>query len=281
MRRARALVLLLAVPVIAEAQAVDTSSAAKSAVPGASPAPGIASLAPDREPGLAPPATADDGTAAHASPYRIDYRYDLPVLGLGLAGTSIAFIPISPADCVPDCVPLANLNALDELVLGNYSGTAHTIADISVLTLVLSPIVLDLIDSRGEGWVDDMTVYAQTLALAQSAVQLTKVAVRRNAPLLYGSDAPLEIQRSADANRSFISGHTTMSFAAVTAFTVTYWLRNPDDPLRWVVLFAGQALALGVGLLKIEAGYHYPTDIAAGALMGASIGALVPLLHAW
>lgn len=290
--RALALVLLLAAPALARAQPVETASAAgavpmsPAAPPAAAPggasalAPSLApSLAPDREPGLAQPATADDG--AHASPYRVDYRYDLPVLGLGLAGTSIAFIPIPPADCVPDCVPLANLNALDEAVLGNYSGTAHTIADISVLTLVLSPIVLDLLDSGGEGWVDDMTVYAQTLALAQSAVQLTKVAVRRNAPLLYGSDAPLEIQRSADANRSFISGHTTMSFAAVTAFTVTYWLRNPDDPLRWVILFAGQALALGVGLLKIEAGYHYPTDIAAGALVGASIGALVPLLHAW
>jgi len=70
-----------------------------------------------------------------------------------------------------------------------------------------------------------------------------------------------------------------MSFAAVTAFAVTYWLRHPDDPLRWVVLFAGQALALGVGFLKIEAGYHYPTDIMVGALVGSSIGVLVPMLH--
>ncbi len=239
------------------------------------------SLAPHREPGVAAPATAADEAAAHASPFRIDYRFDLPILGLGLAGTSIAFIPIPPADCVPNCVPLPNLNALDELALGNYSSTAHSIANVGVMALVLSPILLDLLDSGGEGWIDDMTVYAQTLALAQSAVQLTKVAVRRNAPLLYGSDAPLEIQQSTDANRAFISGHTTMSFAAATAFTVTYWLRNPDDPLRWVVLFAGQALALGVGLLKIEAGFHYPTDIAAGALVGTSIGALVPLLHAW
>lgn len=215
------------------------------------------------------------------SPYEIRLGRDLPILGLGLAGTSIAFVPIPPADCVPTCVAPADLNALDRLVLGQYSGTAHTIADISVMTLVLSPIVLDLLDSGGEGWLEDMVVYGQALALAQSAVQITKVAIRRNAPLLYGSDAPLEIQRSTDANRSFISGHTTMAFTAATTFAVTYWLRNPDDPLRWLVLIAGQALALGVGLLKIEAGYHYPTDIAVGALVGASIGVLVPVLHQW
>ena len=46
-----------------------------------------------------------------------------------------------------------------------------------------------------------------------------------------------------------------------------------------MVLATGEALALDVGLLKIHAGYHYWTDIAAGALVGSSVGALVPLLH--
>jgi membrane-associated phospholipid phosphatase len=45
------------------------------------------------------------------------------------------------------------------------------------------------------------------------------------------------------------------------------------------VLTAGVALSTAVALLKIEAGYHFWTDVAAGALVGASIGTLVPLLH--
>ena len=67
--------------------------------------------------------------------------------------------------------------------------------------------------------------------------------------------------------------------AATTAFSVTYFLRNPDDPLRWLVLGSGIALSLGVGILKVYAGHHFWTDIAAGALVGASVGVLVPILH--
>ena len=42
---------------------------------------------------------------------------------------------------------------------------------------------------------------------------------------------------------------------------------------------AGEALALGVGMLKVKAGYHYPSDVAAGALVGGAMGLLVPMLH--
>jgi membrane-associated phospholipid phosphatase len=46
-----------------------------------------------------------------------------------------------------------------------------------------------------------------------------------------------------------------------------------------VVLGSSLSAATVVGLLKIHAGYHYPTDIAAGAVVGTSIGVLVPMLH--
>ena len=46
-----------------------------------------------------------------------------------------------------------------------------------------------------------------------------------------------------------------------------------------MVLGASEALAVGVGLLKIKAGYHYPTDVMAGALVGSGMGLLVPALH--
>ena len=97
--------------------------------------------------------------------------------------------------------------------------------------------------------------------------------------LLYNPNAAREDVESADANRSFFSGHTATSFAAATAYAVTFWKRHPDSPWRFVVLGAGEALAVGVGLLKIKAGYHYPTDVAAGALVGGAMGVLVPVLH--
>lgn len=214
------------------------------------------------------------------SPYRLKLSVDAPLYGLGLAGLSLAFIELPPAACLPNCMPPSNLNALDRTVLGNYSPSAHTAADIGVLSLVLLPLALDLIDSGGSGWLEDAVVHMETILLNQAVTQIVKAAVRRPAPLVYDSNVPLEERESAEANRAFFSGHTSTAFAAATSYAVTYWLRHPEDPWRWVVLIAAEAAALGVGLLKIAAGYHYWTDIGAGALVGGSLGLLVPLSHA-
>lgn len=213
------------------------------------------------------------------TPYRWTFEVDLPVMGVAAATAGIAFIELPSASCLPDCTPPDDLNALDRTVLGFYSPTAHTVADVMVATMAISPLLFDLADNVGPGWLVDTAVYAETLLCAQALTQLTKVAVRRTAPFVYDESVPLEERENTDSTRSFFSGHTATAFTAATAYAVTYWLRHPDDPWRFVVLATGEALALGVGLLKIHAGYHYWTDIAAGALVGSSVGALVPLLH--
>lgn len=40
------------------------------------------------------------------------------------------------------------------------------------------------------------------------------------------------------------------------------------------------APSTSVALLTIEAGYHYATDVAAGALLDSAMGLLVPVVHA-
>jgi membrane-associated phospholipid phosphatase len=213
------------------------------------------------------------------SPYRLKLEVDAPLYGLGLAGLSLAFVELPAASCLPNCTPPDSLNALDRLVLGNYSPTAHQTADVVVMSLVLLPLALNLIDSGGDGWIADTIVHLEAVLLTQAVTQVVKAAVRRPAPIVYDASVPLEERQGADANRAFFSGHTSTAFAAATSYAVTYWLRHPDDPWRWVVLVAAEALALGVGLLKIGAGYHYWTDIGAGALVGSSLGLLVPLAH--
>ena len=115
--------------------------------------------------------------------------------------------------------------------------------------------------------------------MTQGLTQLMKLAVQRPAPLVYDESVPLEERESRDGARSFWSGHTATAFSAATTHAVTYWLRHPRDPWRFTVLAADMTAAAAVGLLEIEAGYHYPTDVAAGALVGTSIGILVPMLH--
>jgi len=212
------------------------------------------------------------------SPFELELKVDLPLISIGAGISLMGFIEVPPPACFPRCDDSA-INALDRVALGHYSQGAHSVATVAVAALLALPLALNAFDSGGAGWIEDTIVYGEALVFAQALVQLTKFAVRRTAPFVYDSNAPEDAVRGADASRSFISGHAAMAFAATTAYAVTFWKRNPDSDLRWVVAGAGALLSLGVGILKIFAGYHFVTDIAAGALVGAGVGALVPLLH--
>jgi membrane-associated phospholipid phosphatase len=234
---------------------------------------------------VSPTASADEPARVRDDPQRVydlDPMIDLPLLGLGLAATSAAFLEVPPPACIASgvCTPPDDMPGYDSAILGRYSPSAHSAANVIVMTLVLGPPLWSALDSRdASAWFADSVVHGESLLLTQGLTQIVKFAVRRPAPLVYDESVPIADRESRDGARSFWSGHTATAFSAATTHAVTYWLRHPRDPWRFTVLAADLTAAAAVGLLKMEAGYHYPSDVAAGALVGTSIGVLVPMLH--
>lgn len=215
-----------------------------------------------------------------ASPFELELTTDLPTLLISAGISSAAFVELPAPPCLPDSCDASRINAFDRGVIGNYSEKIHTVADAVVFGTLLLPPLLTLLEHGTDGALQDTVVFFESILVAQALAQITKAAVRRPAPLVYDPDVPLEAKiDNADAVRSFYSGHTTTAFTAATAFSVTYWLRHPENPLRWLVIALGAVTATAVGVLKMEAGYHYPTDVIAGAFTGIGVGLVVPLLH--
>jgi len=126
------------------------------------------------------------------------------------------------------------INALDRLVLGHYSPSIRTASDVVLIGMLALPLVIDLVDTRGKGWLADVVVMAEAVIVAQGLTQLVKAAVRRPAPFVYDESVPMDVRaNSADATRAFWSGHAAAAFASAAAFTTTFWLRHPDSPWRW------------------------------------------------
>ena len=69
---------------------------------------------------------------------------------------------------------------------------------------------------------------------------------------------------------SFPSGHTSTAFAIATSLSLSY--------PRWYVVAPAAAWATTAGLARVWHGVHYPTDVVAGALVGAGSAVAVHLL---
>lgn len=122
----------------------------------------------------------------------------------------------------------------------------------------------------------DLLIIGQATALAADLNQIAKISAARERPAVH-AQAP-GAQRSADDNRSFYSAHTSTSMAiAVSAGTVASLRGYRWAPAVWATL---PALSLFAGYLRIASDNHYLTDVAVGALAGASVGFAVPyFLH--
>jgi len=85
-----------------------------------------------------------------------------------------------------------------------------------------------------------------------------KYTVNRERPFITYPDI---IRKSDPSGPSFPSGHTANAFATATSLSLTY----PE----WYVIIPSFAYAGTVAYSRMHLGVHYPSDVAAGAVIGA------------
>lgn len=117
--------------------------------------------------------------------------------------------------------------------------------------LALAIILFGKSDAKIVGW--------QALAALVSShclVQSLKLLLRRMRPFVTLKD--VNILGKLPKDPSFPSGHSTASFALATSLTL-YWP---------AIAAISMSAAVLVALSRVYLGYHYPSDIMAGTLLG-------------
>ncbi len=217
------------------------------------------------------------GGAASSVPavYELRLAVDLPVMVASASiGSSWLLRNALEPPCASGC-DRSELPAFDRFAAGRYDPDARLVSDVGVGVVLVGSSVLLV----AHGGVPELAIGAEAVLVTSALGVLTMYAVRRPRPLAYGDDAPRSARLAGNAALSFPSGHTANAFAATLATFHAMHARAPRAAAPWVVLGAGLAASSAVGVSRVLAGDHFPSDVLAGAVLGSAVGWLVPELH--
>lgn len=176
---------------------------------------------------------------------------------------------------------IENINFLDRWAAGKHNESASSISDIPFGLSFVAPFALLFDDEINDHTGQYVGLYIESLATTAAIYTITAGLVDKSRPYVYDNSGETSESRRFKNNgqRSFYSGHVaataTATFFAAKAFSDF----NPDANGK-VFMWAGAAtLPAAVGILRIEAGQHFLTDVLIGYVLGAGTGILVPELH--
>jgi len=173
----------------------------------------------------------------------------------------------SPPPCAPCSrteVPFFDRWAIRVPIHGLSAASTYTLGVLALATFI------DL--GRQENGVASIAASLESASMALGTAELLKAIIDRKRPVLYTVQAPTA-GLVLENQRSFPSGHSAAAFALATS----YWLRYRDlhpHVRRWEPWVAA-AGAVTVGTLRVVSGKHFPSDVAAGALLGATSAVVI------
>jgi membrane-associated phospholipid phosphatase len=226
--------------------------------------------------GLAGVPSAAPAEALPREVYRVDPVIDGAIIGAaGLANLVPWLLEDRLIDLRCPC-DRREVNRLDRSAIGLHFDTAAHVSDATLVLALVGPPIADwAVLGRSRALAEDLTVFAETLAVNGALDTLVKYTVQRPIPRAYAGE-PAYLRRPG-SYRAFWSGHTSATVAALTAAAWTARRRHGEHGWPWIV--AGVAGA-SVAAERVLGGHHFPSDVVAGLLSGATVGTVVPLLHA-
>lgn len=217
------------------------------------------------------------------SPYEISWAKDATWLGTGLAGTVTGFLIIQNKDDISEETILnldkENVPSFDRWSAGNYNEDLNKISDIPFYTSFAIPFAVLFTGEQNNNLGQLSVMYLESLSTTAALFTISAGLTDRIRPRAYNEDLDLETRTKSTNSRSFYSGHVAAS-ATATFFAAKVWTDfNPDMKNKWLIWTGAALVPATVGVLRVEAGNHFLSDVLLGYALGAASGILVPELH--
>ncbi|MDP5044213.1 MAG: phosphatase PAP2 family protein, partial [Leeuwenhoekiella sp.] len=217
------------------------------------------------------------------SPYEISWAKDATWLGAGLAGTAGGFLIIQNKDDISEETILnldkKNIPSFDRWSAGNYDDNLNKLSDIPFYTAFAVPFAVLFTGDQNNHIGQFSVLYLESLSTTAALFTLSAGLTDRIRPRAYNEDLDLDERMKSTNTRSFYSGHVAASATATFFAAKVLTDFNPDMENKWLVWTGAAIIPATVGVLRVEAGNHFLSDVLLGYAMGAASGILIPELH--
>jgi membrane-associated phospholipid phosphatase len=210
--------------------------------------------------------------------FQLYAELDIPVLAIGLVFAEARTFRAQMAYCAPLCDP-NTLNTIDRWTAGYWSVGWQHVSDYGLYAVALGAGTLLVVDEGFWPALNDAVVVAETGLAATALASIMTIATGRPRPYMYGTKAPLEERYSANGGLSFLSSHAAVAFGVATSTFMTMRRLHPQSRAPWIVMAVGGAMAGLVATARVMGGMHFISDSVGGAIVGVSLGVLIPSLH--
>lgn len=180
-----------------------------------------------------------------------------------------------------------SVNRFDRGATYNWSPSASNFSDVPYHIMPLLPMTLGIPLAVNKKWDNAFTLglmYTEVLFFTKGITGLTKTLTARTRPYMYNTQFTPEerfaLQQGETTPRtSFISGHTSVTFAYAVLLAKTYSDIYGNTTWSKIIWATAVSAATATAWARVEAGVHYPTDVLAGAIVGSALGYFIPELH--
>ena len=215
--------------------------------------------------------------------YKTDTAGDLALSGGGIALFSLGhylehrITPLSKTEI--DRLSLDDVNPFDRIATRRWSPRASRLSDWLLAGSIAAPLSLYGSESVRREAGRFSLMYLQTLVVNNGFTRIIKGLFGRTRPYVYHPGVPVEEKITREARLSFYSGHTSSAFSMLVFGAKVYDDFHPDSDWKPYIWGGSLGVASLVGILRVAAGRHFPSDVLVGALAGSLIGYGIPALH--
>jgi len=170
----------------------------------------------------------------------------------------------------PDIDLLKQINGNSSTGLRDYS---KFISNTTTIVGVSTPIVLGVtaLITHDDNMLKNGIYVGASIAVDAVLTYGLKDLINRPRPYVTYPDEITPYSNPGSA--SFPSGHTSFAFATATALSLKY--------PKWYIIAPSYLWACSVGYSRMNLGVHYPTDVLAGAILGAGSAYLTSKVNDW